>query len=169
MDATLLAYLVGLAGITITPLAGFGVNLLLKKANESVKKADEAKQKAELAKMGIQGSVLDIGIKNSKIAIFATQQAFKNKPDAINEEKKEFGMGMFRQLNDEAKINMSEETMSALIDGGVWQKNNPVPIVQAAPEITSGTTVTNSTSTFTPATPVVNPTFDKTLLPKGDG
>jgi hypothetical protein len=160
MDSTLLAYLVGLAGITITPLAGFGVNLLLKRANE-------ATQKAELAKLGMKGDTLEIGLKNAKIAIYATQQAFRNKPDATNDEKKEFGEGMLKALNKDAKINMGDDTVEALIQAGVWEKNNPVvtpvvPVIPPAP----GTTVTTTTTTPS-VSPFVAPPFDKSLPPKG--
>jgi hypothetical protein len=130
MDATLIAYLVGLATITITPLAGFGTKLLLKKI-------EETSQKAELTKLGLKGDSLAVGQKNAKIAILATQQAFRNKSTTTNEEKKYFGMDMLRQLNIEAGINMAEETMSALIEAGVWEKNNPIPAEPVAQPIVS--------------------------------
>lgn len=153
MDSQIITFLITLAGISILPLVGFGTNLLIKKANESIQRGEEAKKRAELVKLGIQGGSLETGQKNAKIAIFATQQAFKNKLDTSKEEKKEFGMEMLKNLNVEAGIDLPEEIMSLLIEAGIWAKDNP-PVIPEILSPVAGTTVTTTTTT---------PSLDQTL------
>lgn len=153
MDSQIIAFLIGLAGVSILPLVTFGTKLLINKAEEAV-------QKAKLAKLGMKGDSLALGEKNAGIAILATNQVFKNKPTASNDEKKIFGMDMLRGLNEEVGIEMSESTMSALIEAGVWVNNNPVAGTSSSTSVTTATTETTTTST---------PTLDQSLPPEGLG
>jgi len=154
MDPQFVTLLVGLAGVSIVPLAGYGTKLLMKKADEAVAKSD-------LAKLGVQKSSMEICQKNVHTAIFATQQHFKKIPDATNEEKKAYGMELLATLNEEAERPCQKATMSALIDEGVVGQEQPGRGSPPAPILNVNLSSTPDAS--------LSPTLDVSLPPMGMG